>query len=130
MDRSRTLLALAGMTLMTAVVGAAGMTGARAEDFQAQGSHLNDPANARNLNDQQDPKASRLNDQQDPRASRLNDQQDPKTSRLNDTQDPKASRLNDTQDPKASRLNNSADRRDPAADAHNVDDKANKRDVK
>ena len=61
MDRSRTLLALAGMTLMTAVVGAAGMTGARAEDFQAQGSHLNDPANARNLNDQQDPKASRLN---------------------------------------------------------------------
>src|ERR1700681_4199438 len=100
MDRSRTLLALAGMTLMTAVVGSAGMTGARAEDFQAQGSHLNDPANARNLNNQQDP-----------RASRLNDQQDPKTSRLNDTQDPKASRLNDTQDPKASRLNNPADRR-------------------
>jgi hypothetical protein len=45
--------------VMTAV---AGTTGARAEDFQAQGSHLNDPANARNLNDQQDPKASRLND--------------------------------------------------------------------
>jgi hypothetical protein len=119
MNRLRTLLALAGIMLMTAVVGSAGMTGALAEDFQAQGSHLNDPANARNLNDQQDPKASRLNDQQDP-----------KTSRLNDTQDPKASRLNDTQDPKASRLNNSADRRDPAADAHNVDDKANKRDVK
>jgi|HubBroStandDraft_6_1064221.scaffolds.fasta_scaffold1169011_2 hypothetical protein len=96
MNRLRTLLTLAGIMLMTAVVGSAGMTGARAEDFQAQGSHLNDPANARNLNDQQDPKTSRLNDQQDPKTSRLND---------------------------------SADRRDPA-DAHNVDDKANKRDVK
>ena len=115
MDRSRTFLALSGIMLVTAM---AGTTGARAEDFQAQGSHLNDPANARNLNDQQDPKTSRLNDQQDPKTSRLNDQQDPKTSRLNDQQDPKTSRLN------------AADRRDPAADARNVDDKGNKRDVK
>jgi hypothetical protein len=62
MDRLRTVLALAGITLMTAMIGSAGMTGAYAEDFQAQGSHLNDPANQRNLNDQQDPKTSRLND--------------------------------------------------------------------
>ena len=57
MHRSRTLLALAGMTLMTAVVGSAGMTGAYAQnskapnpapDFQGTGSHLNDPANKRN----------------------------------------------------------------------------------
>ena len=106
MNRSRTLLALAGATLMIATVGSAGMTGAYAEDFQAQGSHLNDPANARNLNDQQDPNKSRLNDAAN--ARNLNDQQDPNKSRLNDT----------------------ADRRDPAANARNVDDKANKRDVK
>jgi hypothetical protein len=51
MNRSRTLPALAGMALMTAVVGSTGITGAYAEDFQSQGSHLRDPANARNAND-------------------------------------------------------------------------------
>jgi hypothetical protein len=63
MHRSRTLLALAGMTLMTAVVGSAGMTGAFAQtpkapnpapDFQGTGSHLNDPANKRNSADKRD----------------------------------------------------------------------------
>jgi hypothetical protein len=83
MDRARTLLALAGITLM---VGSAGITGARAEDVQAQGSHLNDPANKRAPGDQQEPNKSRLNDP--------------------------------------------AVRRDPAADTHNIDDKASKRDVR
>ena len=46
----------------------------------AQGTR--DPAAARNLNDQQDPKASRLNDPAN--ARNLQDQQDPKNSRLND----------------------------------------------
>jgi hypothetical protein len=47
---------------------------------QAQASR--DPANARNLNDQQDPTKSRLNDPAN--ARNLNDQQDPNNSRLND----------------------------------------------
>jgi hypothetical protein len=88
MNRLRTLFALAGIALMTAVVGSAGITGARAEDQQDPNrSRLNDPANARNASDHQDPKTSRLND-------------------------------------------DAAARRDPAADAHSADDKANKRDVK
>src|ERR1700721_1750521 len=106
MNRLSTLLALPGIMLMTAVVGSDGMTGALAEDFQAQGSHLNDPANARNLNDQQDPKASRLND---PAGVR---------------------NLQDQQDPKASRLNDPGVRNTPAANANNTEDKATKRDVK
>jgi hypothetical protein len=106
MKRSRTLPALAAMTLMTAVVASAGTTGARAEDFQAQGSHLNDPANLRTPNDQQDPKTSRLTDPANPR--NVGDQQDPKTSRLKDA----------------------AEQRDPAVNAHSADDKANKREVK
>jgi hypothetical protein len=69
MNRSRTPLALAGAMLMIATVGSAGMIGAYAEDFQAQGSHLNDPANQRNLNDQQDPDKSRLNDPADARGT-------------------------------------------------------------
>jgi hypothetical protein len=125
MDRARTLLALAGITLMTAMVGSAGMIGARAEDFQAQGSHLNDPANNRTAADQQDPNKSRLNDPAN--ARNLNDTQDPNKSRLNDPAN--ARNLNDQQDPNKSRLNDAA-RRDPAADARNVDDKASKRDVK
>jgi hypothetical protein len=98
MDRARTLIAVTGMTLMTAVVGSAGMTGARAEDFQAQGSHLNDPANARNLTDQQDPKNSRLNDPAN--ARNLTDQQAPKNSRLND---PASARNVNDSDDKASK---------------------------
>jgi hypothetical protein len=48
MDRLRTILAVAGATLMIAAAGSAGTTGARAEDFQSQGRHLDDPANKRN----------------------------------------------------------------------------------
>jgi hypothetical protein len=48
----------------------------------AQAQSSRDPANARNLNDQQDPTKSRLNDPAN--ARNLNDQQDPNNSRLND----------------------------------------------
>ena len=62
MVHSPTAVALAGIMLATAMIGSAAMTGARAEDSQAQGSHLNDPANKRTPSDQQEPVKSRLND--------------------------------------------------------------------
>ena len=79
---------------------------------QAQGTR--DPANARNLYDQQDPKNSRLNDPAN--ARNLTDQQDPKNSRLNDPAN-------------ARNVNDPGDRRDPA-DGRGPDDKDSKRDVK
>jgi hypothetical protein len=69
MDRLRTILALAGATLMIAVAGFAGTTGARAEDFQSQGSHLNDPANKRTP----DPAANKNNPDFQGQGSHLND---------------------------------------------------------
>lgn len=79
---------------------------------QAQASR--DPANARNLNDQQDPTKSRLNDPAN--ARNLYDQQDPKNSRLNDPAN-------------ARNVNDPAARRDPT-DGRGTNDKDSKRDVK
>ena len=91
-----------GLTSLAFVLGLACAVPA-ATMAQAQGTR--DPANARNLNDQQDPNKSRLND--------------PANAR----------NLTDTQDPKNSRLNDPNARRDPA-DGRGMNDKDSKRDVK
>jgi hypothetical protein len=112
-----------GLTSLAFVLGLACALPAATTLAQAQGTR--DPANARNLFDQQDPNKSRLNDPAN--ARNLYDQQDPKNSRLNDPAN--ARNLTDQQDPKNSRLNDPNARRDPA-DGRGTSDKDSKRDVK